>query len=294
MAAGLAGGLPLAGGATRSEFWQLLVYCSPQATGNPTGVVFPEAKLTAPEYQRMAASLGYPDTVFLTPTAKLDRWKARAFSPAEELALCTQGLIAAYRVIERKHPEVRRQVSFTMPAGTADVTGDGPDGIAWVSGPYRIDGATPAPAPPFLPAGRNSLLVDTGRLRLLREYAEAEELESLRPEPEAVFAFCRAQKISGLVLFARTGADQIRLRVFTTSLDGREDASTGGAVMAIPPALAHWRALSPREASQSWTVQQGTGPAHRRGTLHARLLASGRTSVGGHHRLIATGHLLPD
>lgn len=43
-----AGGIEFEGYPLDREFWQLLVYCSDQAMGNPTGVVFAEAELLAP------------------------------------------------------------------------------------------------------------------------------------------------------------------------------------------------------------------------------------------------------
>ena len=249
------------------EFWQLLVYCSDQALGNPTGVVFSEAALSSAEYLRMAASLGYPDTVFLTPTTDPALWKARAFSPTEELSMCTQGLIAAFRVIQQKsRSAVLTAARFVTPSSTVEVNSSGRAGLAWLSAPYRILG--PGTPPEFLPPAERSLLVDTGRVRLVREFAEVTELEGFRLAPDAVFAFCREHGISGLCLFSRCGPENIRLRVFTTSLDGREDASTGGAAMAIIPALLAWRALLPDEGSKVWTIQQGLGPGHRRGTLN--------------------------
>ena len=72
------------------EFWQVLVYCSSLAIGSPTGVVFSGDPIRAGDCLRIAACLGYPDTVFLRPTADPAVWNARAFSPSEELALCTR------------------------------------------------------------------------------------------------------------------------------------------------------------------------------------------------------------
>jgi PhzF family phenazine biosynthesis protein len=85
-----------------AEFWQLLVYRSDTARGSPTGVVFPGDNLSADQYQATAAALGYPDTVFLTPCPSDSEWSARSFSPAQELSLCTQALIAAFRVLQKE------------------------------------------------------------------------------------------------------------------------------------------------------------------------------------------------
>jgi predicted PhzF superfamily epimerase YddE/YHI9 len=282
----------LEGGSLNWEFWELLVYCSDQALGDPTGVVFPDRELAPEEYLRLTASLGYPDTVFLAPTPDPAMWNVRAFSPSEELSLCTQGLIGAFQVIRRKAgAHAPQAIRFATPSGKVEVNSSGQPELAWVTGPYRVLG--PGIAPDFLPATERRLLVDTGRTRLVQEFAKVADLENLQLNPDAVFAFCRSHKISGICLFARSGPAELRLRVFTTSLDGHEDASTGGAVMALLPSLSHWGTLLPHEADKVWIIQQGMGPAHRRGTLFARLVrGEPRTAVGGRHRWVASGHLL--
>jgi len=92
-----------------NELWQLAVFCGDTAMGNPTGVVFPGPGLQRGDYLRLAAWLGYPDTVFLRPGPDLSHWQAHSFSPAGELSFCIQTLLAADAVLRRKWPRLAKE-----------------------------------------------------------------------------------------------------------------------------------------------------------------------------------------
>ena len=277
-----------------SEFWQLLVYCSDTARGSPTGVVFPGDGLSPGQYQATAAALGYPDTVFLTASPGGFEWCARSFSPAHELSLCTQALIAAFRVLQKRegtHSVAR--IVFRTPSGSIPVSELFPERkeIAWLTGPCRIldrrVSQSPLPRRDTLPSAEE-LVIDTGRSRLFCELAHADQLSAL--EPTDVMGYCAAEEIDGICLFACTGEREIAMRVFTTSLDGREDISTGGAVMGLLPYLQRKEA---KLQAGCWTVRQGIGPTHQRGTLFTTPHAEpGMAVVGGAHRFVAKGILL--
>ena len=275
-----------------AEFWQLLIYCSDSARGSPTGVVFP-GDLFANEYQATAAALGYPDTVFLTPGVRDGEWNARSFSPSQELSLCTQALIAAFRVLQKKLGSPAAQFLFHTPSGPIEVSELVPErkDIAWLVGPYRIlaRNVSRFPIPHHDGAGTGEVLVDTGRTRLFGELPSVDRLSAVNLTPSEVMAYCAAERIDGICLFARSGDRELRMRVFTTSLDGREDISTGGAVMGLLPHLK----TAGKGASGWWTVHQGFGLPHQRGTLFTTLLERpGMAAVGGGHRFVAKGTLL--
>lgn len=276
-----------------SEFWQLLVYCSDTARGSPTGVVFPDG-LSPDQYQATAAALGYPDTVFLTRGLQDSEWIARSFSSAQELSLCTQALIAAFRVLQEKQegPELK-QVLFQTPSGPIIVSrlvAERED-IAWLSGPYRILERRVAKLPCESDlSDHRGVVIDTGRTRLFRQVSEEQILGSIQMDPAEVLQYCAAEDIGGVCLFARTGEREIRMRVFTTSQDGREDISTGGAVMGLLP---YFGMREPLRWWEPWTVQQGFGASHQRGTLFTMLLPDpGMVAVGGKHRFVAKGALI--
>lgn len=60
--------------------------------GNPAGVVISECLDEPADMQRIAAQLGYSETVFAAPQG--DRWRVRYFSPAAEVPFCGHATIA--------------------------------------------------------------------------------------------------------------------------------------------------------------------------------------------------------
>lgn len=279
-----------------SEFWQALVYCSESARGSPTGVVFPGKDLTSDQYQATASSLGYPDTVFLTPSPDNSEWSARSFSPAQELSLCTQALIAGFRVLQHRNAiSSPTHILFRTPSGLIEVNELIPErkDVAWLVGPYRVldrrISKSPLAAIEEL-ASAEEIVIDTGRTRLFRELPDAERLTALALHPTQVIDYCAAEEIQGICLFARTGERELRMRVFTTSLDGGEDIATGGAVMGLLPYL---QMKGARVLEGCWTIHQGFGARHQRGTLFTtRHSEPGMAVVGGRHRFVAKGTLL--
>jgi PhzF family phenazine biosynthesis protein len=253
-----------------SEFWQVLVYCSDSARGSPTGVVFPGRDLISDQYQAVASSLGYPDTVFLTPSPGNSDWLARSFSPAQELSLCTQALMAGFRVLPRRNAITSAtHILFRTPSGPIEVSELIPDrkDVAWLVGPYQVldrrVSKSPLAAIEAL-ASAEEILIDTGRTRLFQELPDADRLSALALRPTQVMDYCAKEEIHGICLFAHTGEREIRMRVFTTSLDGGEDIATGGAVMGLLPYFQKKGAELP---AGCWSIHQGFGARHQRGTL---------------------------
>ena len=98
--------------------------------------------------------------------------------------------------------------------------------------------------------------------------------------------WCRKEAISGICPLVRDREPRVvRLRVFTTSQDGREDIATGGACLGIP-------AFFGETTDAEWRIEQGIGEDRRRGTLFAKRLSDRTAAVGGRHRVVARGELL--
>ncbi|MEO6856868.1 MAG: PhzF family phenazine biosynthesis protein [Rhodoferax sp.] len=60
--------------------------------GNPAGVVLADALPLDADMQRIAAEVGFSETVFATPMG--DSWRVRYFSPESEVAFCGHATIA--------------------------------------------------------------------------------------------------------------------------------------------------------------------------------------------------------
>ena len=260
-----------------AEFFQLLVYCSEHALGNPTGVVFLDHELANEEYLRIAASLALPDTAFLFPADRDGRVPVRVFSPVEELSLCTQALIAAHRVLESRTGD--QKTRFLTLADEVPVASRGD--IAWLTGSYWLeDRQFSQEIIPSLRAAR----IDSGRVRAFFEMPDTGSVAAVRLRPEEVLAWCRAEALHGICPVAQTGERSAFLRVFTTSQGGREDIATGGACLGIP-------AFFGESSDAEWRIEQGFGESRRRGTLFAKRLSDSTAAVGGRHRLVARGEL---
>jgi PhzF family phenazine biosynthesis protein len=278
-----------------AELWELLVYCSENALGNPTGVVFLRHSLPEPEYQRIASALGYPDTAFILPGPKLGEPRVRAFSPAQEIQFCTQATLAAYRVLQLKTPEVARE-SMRLHVGSGPVTvGESSQrpGVAWLKWRTKVlVGEVKRTLPVFGTEAEftGGTVIETVRRRVYYHFDNPVALAEARMDPNAVLDFCRAARVHGICLLTQTGERQVALRVFNTSLDGHEDAATGGAAMGILPFLAETGASV--KPDLWWTVHQGCGEPHRRGELYTMLLPDLAMAVGGKHRFIMRGQLL--
>lgn len=67
--------------------------------GNPAGVVIGEALPDAESMQRIAAEIGYSETVFAAPQGK--SWKTRYYSPESEVPFCGHATIALGTALAR-------------------------------------------------------------------------------------------------------------------------------------------------------------------------------------------------
>lgn len=258
------------------SFFAAVAFTSPTRRGNPTGVVLAHPEWGDRTCQRIAAELGFPDTVFLQPGAERDAgvWRARFFSPAQPLSLCVQALIAAGAVLARSG-----EVTLLTETGAVRVHAE--EGRHWARFPKEAvrEVASPSgPLGPDLPDGP-ARVIDSGRVRRFQEVDGREALAALSLAPSDVLSACERHKLQGLCFWTRVEERAVALRVFTPSLDGGEDASTGGAVLGLS-------ALLP---AGTWRVEQGAGAFHRQGELWLR--AGEVLEVGGAVRVIASGML---
>ncbi|MCQ0988755.1 PhzF family phenazine biosynthesis protein [Jiella marina] len=107
---------------------RLAAFSDGVAGGNPAGVVVGETLPSEAEMQRIAAQVGYSETVFAAP--ERDAWRVRYFSPEDEVAFCGHATIALGSVLaERGGDGV-----FPLDLNTGRITVE----------TQRVDGATRA------------------------------------------------------------------------------------------------------------------------------------------------------
>lgn len=271
------------------QLHQVRVFTGKEALGNVTGVVHVTAGEQREYMAQCAAMLGYPDTAFVrgdSPHVRVD-----SFSPFEELRFCTQTLLATEAVLRRSGaiPDGACLTAQT-PAGRVRVARHGDD-VAYADLPEgQVSVRPPRTVLPVDDAMfcARPLVLDTGRPRLYCAVAE-EAIESVALSADRVRAFCAAEGVKGICLTARRAVDgAARLRVFTLSLNGAEDASTGGAAGGV---AVYWEHIGAPHDLPVLTVHQGYGGEQTRGVLRVRRLGGGVVAVGGSVVFVAHGVL---
>lgn len=275
------------------DVWLYQVYGSSVASGNPTGIVLCRDAWSHEEMQRVASRLGYPDTGFVTLAG--DSISMLSFSPTEELAFCSQTTLALGAMLVRTgligdwH-----QVQVKCAAGDVTLERAAAAGRFWAhltipQDIARVDSS----------ALRNLLrlrevecgpqfVIGFGRRRAYMSVPSASRLYSLAPSPVDVMEYCRSAGVNGICVFVEE-AGLIKIRIFTTSLLGAEDASTGGAVAALP---LYFEALNEESSEAAWLVDQGSGAPTNRGRLYLRRLKGrGNVAVGGDTAPTSSGRL---
>ena len=151
---------------TDIDILRLAAFSDGEVGGNPAGVVVADALPARSEMQRIAAMVGYSETVFAAPEG--DGWKVRYFSPEDEVAFCGHATIALGSVLaeragdgiflldlasSRITVEVRREAGKTRATLTSPPTRSAAADPALVRSALDLFGLAPDNLDPGLPAG---------------------------------------------------------------------------------------------------------------------------------------------
>jgi len=151
---------------TDIDILRLAAFSDGEVGGNPAGVVVADALPARSEMQRIAAMVGYSETVFAAPEG--DGWKVRYFSPEDEVAFCGHATIALGSVLaeragdgiflldlasSRITVEVRREAGKTRATLTSPPTRSAAADPALVRSALDLFGLAPDSLDPGLPAG---------------------------------------------------------------------------------------------------------------------------------------------
>lgn len=159
------------------------------AGGNPLGVFLDGREVPEDERQRVAADLGFPETVFVDDA---ERGEVRIFTPATELPFAGHPLVGTAWLLEREGHEVP---ALRPPAGDVPVGVE--DGFTFITG-------RPEWAPPF-----EHVRLDSPA-----------EVEALTGPPEG-------RDLAGVWAWEDEDAGRVRARVFPKRLGIEEDEATG-------------------------------------------------------------------
>lgn len=157
--------------------------------GNPLGVFLDGGAVPESARQRVAAELGFSETVFVDDRST---GALRIFTPATELPFAGHPLVGTAWLLRREGAEV---AALRPPAGAVPVRGEG--GMTYIAG-------RPEWAPPFEHV----------------EYDSPEEVEALDGPP-------RGLGHVGAWAWEDEAAGRVRVRVFAPALGVPEDEATG-------------------------------------------------------------------
>lgn len=179
--------------------------------GNLLGVFLEPPQLADADRQRIAADLGFPETVFVDDRASA---RLRIFTPTLELPLAGHPLVGASWLLHRDGPA---PTALRPPAGEVATWQDGE--LTWIS-------ARPADAPPFD----------------LVELESAQAIDALEGSPDG-----GGKTVAWA--WVDEGAGEMRVRAFLPDLGVPEDEATGSAALRLCAATG--RAIEIRQGSAS-------------------------------------------
>lgn len=115
-----------------------------ESGGNPAGVMLRAALPEEAAMQRIAAELGYSETVFAAPAD--DGWRVRYFSPGSEVPFCGHATVALGAVLARQHGDG----VFALTTNHARVTVEGHAADGRLGAALHSPPTSSAPAPAAL------------------------------------------------------------------------------------------------------------------------------------------------
>ena len=190
----------------------LRVFVGPDGRGgNPLGVFLDPGTLGGADPQRIAAELGFSETVFVEDRASA---RLRIFTPSVELPLAGHPLVGAAWLL---HQEGAAPTVLRPPAGEVATWQDA--GLTWIR-------ARPADAPPFD----------------LVQLDSADAIDSLERSPDG-----GGKTVAWAWIDERAGS--MRARAFLPDLGVPEDEATGSAALRLCAQAG--RALEIRQGSAS-------------------------------------------
>jgi len=268
--------------------------------GNPAGVVILEAGKDFPEDKimvKVAAELRYSETAFIQQSSEHE-WKARYFTPTEEVDLCGHATIGAFGALlaenlveEGKHYrlmthagileiEIRKGLVF-MEMGQPIEMEQAPDAgqIAEVLG---IDVGQLGMAPG---------IVSTGLPDIMVHVKNKETLLGMQPDYGAMAALSSALQVVGIHAFSLSESLEITAicRNFAPLYGIDEEAATGTANGALTYYLYNRGLVKPGELNTFLQGESLGRPSKIFSSLDERETVKIR--VGGSHKILAKGKI---
>lgn len=210
--------------------------------GNPAGVVLADSLPEAATMQRIAAEVGYSETVFAAPSG--DLWQTRYFSPESEVPFCGHATIALGAALAGKIGAGRYRLALS--GGEIEVEAEvrGGAGHATLrSLPTRDEPASPdlvaealalfGYAPDVLDASLPPRRMNAGAEHLFLALNSRERLSAMAYDLEQGRAFMHRHGLVTVALVWREREELFHARNAFASGGVSEDPATGAAAAAL-------------------------------------------------------------
>ena len=281
------------------KFYIVDAFTSVPFGGNTAGVVLLEDDKGFPSdalMQKIAAQLRYSETAFIKQNGERD-FTIRYFTPEGEVDLCGHATIASFKVLMECGKATEGDVCLNRTlAGDLNV---------YVGEQIMMDMATPQVVGKEVEmkelyrimAGREMEtvqelpveIISTGLPDIILPLASVEELQSLKPDMQALAKLSKELEVTGVHAFAIADDNYTaHVRNFAPLYGIDEESATGTANGALSYYL--FRHGIAKEGDRC-TYLQGEAMG-RAAELTAKGMAGGKIKVGGNAAIMASGELL--
>ena len=281
------------------KFYIVDAFTSVPFGGNTAGVVLLEDDKGFPSdtlMQRIAAQLRYSETAFIKQNGEKD-FTIRYFTPEGEVDLCGHATIASFKVLMECGKATEGDVCLNRTlAGDLNV---------YVGEQIMMDMATPQVVGKEVEmkelyrimAGREMEtvqelpveIISTGLPDIILPLASVEELQSLKPDMQALAKLSKELEVTGVHAFAIPDDNYTaHVRNFAPLYGIDEESATGPANGALSYYL--FRHGIAKEGDRC-TYLQGEAMG-RASEISAQIEAGGKIKVGGNAAIMAMGELL--
>ena len=223
---------------TITKIHKVAAFTAGDQGGNPAGVMIRAALPEEPAMQRIAAEMGYSETVFAAPHE--DGWRVRYFSPDGEVPFCGHATIALGTVLAQQNGDG----IFPLTTNHTRVTVEGrADGAA-----LQSPATSSAPAPAALAAEALALfgytqadlddrippaIANGGASHLVLALAGRERLRAMRYELAAGRSLMQRHGLTTISLVHAETPQRFHSRNAFASGGVYEDPATGAAAAAL-------------------------------------------------------------
>ena len=266
---------------TPFEFLQLDVFSEEPCRGNPVAIVLDrDGVLDTAMMQRLANWTNLSETVVMIP-AGAQRYKARIFTPHEELDFAGHPTIGAAHAALIWGVVEPGEFIQECGLGEVELVGSLEEGImAELSSPNRItpDGVDLAELEAAIGGAVHELeLLDIGPKWFVARVDSVEELYELEPDFAALAAFeAKHPPATGTTLYALSLDEVVHVRSFAPRHGIPEDPVCGSGNLCVG---GHMCITGQRSPGESWVARQGAAIG-RDGRVHVELRGD-RIKLGG-------------